>query len=167
MSSAAGGRRALAAGLEVGWWWGAAVGIWLLTLSSVTTPDLIAAAGCGLPCGLAARAGRRAMQARWQPRLGWVRWLAPLAVQIAADAARMLAVAARGLAGDRSPGELRELPLPAGEPAAVGSARRAVGALALSLTPGTFVLDSNPEENMLVVHSLANGWPHLDRAVSR
>jgi multisubunit Na+/H+ antiporter MnhE subunit len=167
MSSAAGGRRAFSAVLEVAWWWGAAVGIWLLTLSSVTFPDLIAAIGCGLPCGLAARAGRHAMRAAWRPRLGWVRWLAPLPAQIVTDSARVLAVAVRGLGGDRDPGELREIRLAAGEDPAARSAHQALAGLMLSLTPGTFVLESDPEENIVVVHSLASGWPDLDQAVSR
>jgi hypothetical protein len=62
-----GARPGAAAVLETGWWWGAAAGIWLLTLPSVTWPELAAALACGLPCGLAARAGRHAMRARWQP----------------------------------------------------------------------------------------------------
>jgi multisubunit Na+/H+ antiporter MnhE subunit len=167
MSSGPRGMQVVPAVLEVGCWWGASVGIWLLTLSSVTGPELVAAAACGLPCGLAARAGRHAMQASWQPRLRWARWLAALPAAVVADTGRVLMLAIRGLAGDQQPGGLRQVQLPGGERAAVAAGHRALAALAISLTPGTFVLGTDPEENMLLLHSLATGWPQLDRVVSR
>lgn len=159
--------RALAAAAEVGWWWGCATGIWLLTLSSVTGPDLWAAIGCGLPCGLAARAGRHAMSCRWLPRPGWARWLLPLPAAVITDTGRLLLVALRGLAGDRQPGRLREVALARAERPDTAAAHRALAALAISLSPGTFVLESDPEENKLVIHALTAGWPHPDRVVSR
>lgn len=164
-----GGRRGARwlAAIEIGWWWGAAVGIWLLTLSSVTWPDLTAAVVCGLPCGLAARAGRHAVRAVWRPSPGWARWLLPLPAAILTDTARVLGLAARSLTGAPQPGEMKEIQLPAGEPDEVASARRAVAALAFSTTPGTFVVDNDPEEDRLVIHSLTTGWPHLDQVVSR
>lgn len=64
-------------------------------------------------------------------------------------------------------GEWRGIQLPGGEPDAVASAHRALAAVAVSATPGTFVVDGDPEEDRLVIHSLARGWPHLDRVVSR
>lgn len=164
------GTRVLAAAgaaAEVGSWWGLSAGIWLLTLSSVTGPDLYAAVGCGLPCGLAARAGRHAMRAGWRPRLRWARWLVPLPAAVLADTGRLLVTALRGLPGDRHPGELREVRLAPGEPAAVAAGHRAMAALTISFTPGTFVLETNPEDNMLVIHSMASGWPHLEQVVQR
>lgn len=167
MNSGARGRRILAACLEIGWWWGAAVGVWLLTLSAVTWPELVAAAVCGLPCGLVARAGRHAMQSRWRPRLRWAGWLPPLAAAVIADTARVLALAARQATGRGRPGRLTELRLPPGEPGPVAAARRALTAFALSATPGTIAVDSDPEEDVLVIHSVAGGWPRLEEKVSR
>jgi multisubunit Na+/H+ antiporter MnhE subunit len=155
------------AALEIAWWWGAAIGIWLLTLSSVTTPDLVVATACGLPCALAARAGRRAMGGCWRPRLRWLAWLASLAPAIPADQVRLWRAAARRLAGGEEPGELREIPLAAGEPAAVASAHRAAAIITVSSTPGTYAVDADPEEDKLVIHSLASGWPHLEEKVER
>jgi hypothetical protein len=167
MSSGQRGMQLVSAVLEAGCWWGVSVGIWLLTLSSVTGPELVAAAACGLPCGLAARAGRHAMRARWQPRLHWARWLVALPAAVAADTGRVLLLAIRGLAGEQLPGGLRQVQLPRGERAAVAAGHRALAALTISLTPGTVVLDADPEENMLLLHDLATGWPRLDRVVSR
>lgn len=167
MSSGARTRRAAGGALEVGLWWGLSVGVWLLTLSSVSGPDLYAAVGCGLPCGVAARAGRHAMGASWQPRLRWARWLLPLPAAIVTDGVRVMRCALRGLLGDRQQGELGEVRLATGEPAAVAAAHRALATLTISFTPGTFVLETNPEENMLVIHSMGSGWPQLGRVVRR
>jgi multisubunit Na+/H+ antiporter MnhE subunit len=153
--------------LEVVWWWGAAVGVWLITLSSVTTPDLVVAVGCGLPCGVAAWAGRRALGNRWRPRLRWLLWFFPLIVSIIADEVRVLRLAALRPVRTQPVGQWHGIQLPSGEPPAVGSARRALASFTVSATPGTFVADSDPEEDRLVIHSLVDGWPRLDRVVTR
>jgi multisubunit Na+/H+ antiporter MnhE subunit len=153
--------------LEVLWWWGAAVGIWLITLSSVTVPEVAVAIGCGLPCGLAARAGRRALGNTWRPRPEWVLWIGPLAVSIIVDEVRVMRLAAVRLLGRPVGGELRNVPLPGDQPDTVASAHRALASVCISATPGTFVIDGDPEEDELVIHSLASGWPHLDRVVAR
>jgi multisubunit Na+/H+ antiporter MnhE subunit len=153
--------------LEVAWWWGAAVGIWLITLSSVTTPELVVAAACGVPCALAAWAGRRAMRHRWRPRPRWALWLVPLAASIIADEARLLRLALLRPSHTGPVGEWRRIQLPGGEPDAVASAHRALASVTVSATPGTFVVDGDPEEDRLVIHSLVRGWPHLDRVVRR
>ncbi|HEY5985630.1 MAG TPA: Na+/H+ antiporter subunit E [Streptosporangiaceae bacterium] len=153
--------------LELVWWWGAAVGVWLITLSSVTTPDLVAATACGLPCALAARAGRRALRNRWRPRPRWALWLAPLAASVIVDEARVLRLALRRPGHARPVGEWRGVQLPAGQPDTVASAHRALASVTISATPGTFVVDGDPEEDRLVIHSLARGWPHLDQVVRR
>ncbi len=153
--------------LEVLWWWGAAVGIWLITLSSVTMPDLIVAVACGLPCGLAAWAGRRALGNRWRPRPRWALWLIPLAASIIADELRLLRLAVLRAVRTRPVGELRGIQLPRSEPGAAASAHRALASFTVSATPGTFVVDGDPEEDRLVIHSLVSGWPHLDRVITR
>jgi multisubunit Na+/H+ antiporter MnhE subunit len=160
-------RGLLAGVLEIAWWWGACTGIWLLTLSSVTLPDLITAAGCGLLCAVAARAARRAMGGRWRPRLAWLAWLPPLLASVAADEIRVMALAARRLAGAADPGRFKEVAMPAGERADVAAAHRAAAIMTVSATPGTFVADADPEEGKLVIHFLADGAPNLDRTVTR
>jgi multisubunit Na+/H+ antiporter MnhE subunit len=153
--------------LEVLWWWGAAVGIWLITLSAVTTPELVVASVCGLLCGLAAWAGRRALGNRWRPRPEWALWLFPLLASIAVDLVRVLWLAVRRPVRTHPLGQWRRIQLRGGEPGAVASAHRALASFTVSATPGTFVVDGDPEEDRLVVHSLVSGWPHLDRVVTR
>jgi hypothetical protein len=157
--------------LEVAWWMAACTGIWLLTLSSVSWPDLALAAACGLPCAVAARAGRRAVGGSWRPRLGWLAWLGPLAAAIPADLARLFLLAVRpSLAhpgGDAPSGQFRQVRTPEGEPAPVASARHALGTLTISATPGAFVVDSDPAAGTLDLHDLGSGWPPLDQVVTR
>lgn len=152
---------------ELLWWWGAAVGIWLLTLSSVGTAELVVAAACGLPCAVAARAGRAAVRGCWTPRVRWAWWLAPLVVAIVADSARALVVAVRRLRGTEQRGELRELRLPAGEPDPVAAARRALATLTVTSTPGTLVVDTDPDRCLLVTHSLIPGPSLIEKVVGR
>lgn len=153
--------------VEVVWWWGVAVGVWVLTLSSATLPELVVAAGCGLPCAVAARAGRLTVGGGWRPRWRWLAWLVPLPVAVVADAVRVLAAAVRHLGSDRPAGELREIALPAGEPDQVAAARQALMTLTLSSTPGTFVVDADPKAGRLVVHSLTEGRPRMEDVVRR
>jgi multisubunit Na+/H+ antiporter MnhE subunit len=159
--------RVMSAVLEIVWWWAAAVAIWALTLSSVPPQELITSAICGLPCALAARAGRKAVGGRWRPRLRWTAWLLPLLLSLAADAVRLFALTVRCLVTRRVPGELQQYRMPGGEPPDVAAARHAIAVLTISATPGTFVVDSNPEEDAIVIHTLVSGPPRLQEVVRR
>lgn len=157
--------------VEVAWWMGACTGVWLLTLSSVSWPELVVAAACGLPCAVAARAGRRAVGGSWRPRLRWLAWLGPLAAAIPADLARLFLLAARpGAAGAGTggpPGRFQQITMPRGEPAPVASARHALATLTISATPGSLVIDSDPATGTVDLHDLGSGWPRLDQVVAR
>jgi hypothetical protein len=159
--------RAVSAGLEILWWWAASVAIWTLTLSSVPNPELVAAACCGLPCALAARAGRKAIGARWRPRPRWAAWLLPLLVAIPADAGRLAAFTIRRLVTREDAGSLHRVRLPAGEAPDVAAARHAVATLVVSVTPGTFIVYSDLKGGTLVIHTLVSGWPRLEQVVGR
>lgn len=159
--------RVASAGLEIIWWWAAAVGIWALTLSAVSAPELITAAACGLPCAVAARAARKAVGGAWRPRWRWAGWIGPLAAAVPADAVRLLVVTIRHLVTRESLGQLREIGMPAGEPADVAAARHALAVITVSASPGTFVVDSNPEEDKMVIHTLVEGRPSLEQVVRK
>jgi multisubunit Na+/H+ antiporter MnhE subunit len=152
---------------EVLWWWGACVGIWLLTLSSVTPAELTVAIACGLPCALAARAARRAAGDAWLPRARWLAWLVLLPAAVLADTARLTGLLAQAARGRADPGRLRDIRLPAAEPGPVALAHRALASLAISASPGTLVVDSDPRGSKLTIHAMAGGWPGLDRAAAR
>lgn len=157
--------------LEVPGWTGACVGVWLLTLSSVNWPELVVAAACAVPCAFVARAGRRAVGGSWQPRLSWLAWLGPLAAAIPADLARLLLLACRPAAAQggngEPPGQFQQITMPRGEPVPVASARHALATLAISATPGSLVIDSDPAAGTMDEHALGSGWPHLDQVAAR
>lgn len=154
-------------GAELLCWWAMTVGVWLLTLSSVTLPDLLVAAACGLPCAVAARAGRKAVGGVWRPRPGWIRWWAVLPLSVLADTARVFAVAARRGQESHPPGRVTTVHLPRDAQEPVAAARRALATLAVSSTPGTFVIADDPQALRLVVHSLSEKPTLMEKVVSR
>lgn len=157
---------------EVLVWWVVLVGIWLCTLSSPSASEMGVSVASGLLCALVAVPVRRALHARWHPQLSWLRWLLPLPAAVLADMVRLFALALRprratAAGGDDKDGELSEIQLPADDHPHRAGIRRALASLALSATPATYVVDSRPEDNVLIVHSLGSGAPSLDEAVSR
>jgi multisubunit Na+/H+ antiporter MnhE subunit len=160
-------RRDLAVAAEVLCWWAAATGVWLLTLSSVNAAELVVALACGLPCGLAARAARVAVGGRWTVRARWMWWLAPLAISVLSDTARVLFRAVRHDDVDSDAGRLVDVPLPADEGQDIAAGRAAVATLVMSSTPGTFVVQDDRERRVLRLHSLVPAGSMLERAVRR
>lgn len=158
---------ALLAAIEVAWWWAVSCGVWLLTLSSISAAELIVALSCGLPCGFAARATRRSLGGEWRLRPRWSLWVGPLVVAVLADSARLVATSLRSVARTGQAGQLTAVSLPPGEPEHVFAGREAVGTVALSATPGTFVVDCDPERHVLTVHSLVSGPPAMEEVVQR
>jgi multisubunit Na+/H+ antiporter MnhE subunit len=152
---------------EVLVWTAACVGIWLLTLSSVSRSELLVALACALPCALLAAAGRRAVQGSWAPRPSWLRWLLPLPLAVAGDTARVLGRAVAALAGRRPIGAVRSVALRRDRPAARWRARQAVAAALVSATPGTVVVDVDGDTGRMALHALGAGRPAMEEVVSR
>ena len=51
--------------------------------------------------------------------------------------------------------------------AALNAARRALATLAVTSTPGTLVVDTDPDRCLLVTHSLLPGPSRIEKAVGR
>jgi hypothetical protein len=148
-------------------WWAVLTAAYTATLSVATGPELVGAAACAAVCALLAVAARRAARARWRPDRRWAGWLAPLAVSIAGDTARLFTrVLPRLLAGRPSGGKARTMAEP-GDVRARAAARRAFGTLVLSASPGSVVLDWPADGSAIVLHELGSGPPALDEAVTR
>ncbi len=144
-------------------WWAVLVGVWLLTLSTVSPPELAVAGAAALPCAVAATVGRHVVDGRWRVRLRWLRWLVLLPVAVVADTCRVLVLPLRGPAGGQGRGQLRTIPLPDTPPG--DATRRALATIVVSITPGTFVVDADPDADQLVAHSLVGGPPRMDEVV--
>lgn len=154
--------------VEVLVWAALLVGVWVTTLSSVATSEMAAAAGSALLCGVAAVLARRAMDGGWRPSPRWFGWMARLPVAVVVDTVRVLTLAVRHAGHrSRSVGRIERVALPADGSRARTSAREALGTLAVSMTPASFVFDVDEREGVLVVHSLVSGPPSMTGAVQR
>lgn len=153
--------RSLAVAAEFLLWCGICVGIWLLTLSSLPSPDVMTAAGASIPCAAVAVAARRIFASRWHPRVRWLGVLAVLPVAIAADTLRLFRLLGRREFYRGEVGRFAEVHLPAGEREPVAAARRVLSVFAVSVTPGTYVVDTRPEDGLMVVHRLLDGPPDV------
>jgi multisubunit Na+/H+ antiporter MnhE subunit len=134
-------------------WWGVTTGVWIVSLSAYASQDLVAALACGLPCAVMAVLARRAVRLAARPPAETLRWLGALPWSIAVDTVRVLALPWRP-ASRSSAGRFRRTPLgPLGESAtAVG--RRTAAALLISATPGSYVVDVDPDTGTALVHAV-------------
>lgn len=168
--------------VEATLWTGACLGVWLLTLSSVTLPDLLLAAVSAAGCGAAALGGRWAASAPAPVRAGALPWLARLPVSLLADLVTVLLVPWQLLAGrTAAPATLRCAVLPGGQitptvddkpatdtpgPDARAFYRRALAGTLVSMTPGTVALETDPASGELTVHSLTGSRSRLERRIA-
>ena len=153
---------------EVVLWWAAAVGTWLLTLSSLSTPEVVAAVVAGLPCAVMAVLARRAVRGPLFPRAAWLRWLPPVPVAVVADTVRVLGLAAGVLVGRRIPeGDVRRVQLRRDRDDQQWQNRQAAAAVLVTTSPGTVVLDVDPDSGAMLVHDLGGGRPSLEDVVRR
>ena len=155
------GARGVAGALaELVLWWAGGMLFWLATASTLTVIETLVAAAVALAAAVLARLARRAIPFAARPRLAWLRWAALVPVSAFADAVRLVP----WLRG-RQPEDLVEEHLP-GSTGEAETGLRAGGIVALSATPGTVVVDSDPRTGTIRLHSLVTGWPHLDEVVA-
>ncbi len=139
-------------------------GVWLLSLSAIDDEDLFVGGLCALGCGVVAAATRRAIGARWRPRLAFLApalWL-PLAIVV--DSAAVLVSAWRP---KRRGAEVVDIHIGAAGSTPAATTRRAVAATVASATPASVVLDIDPETGHMVVHSLRSPGPGLHERYAR
>jgi len=160
--------RALASLVEVVAWWALMVGVWVITLSSAPPWELYIAAAAALPCALLVPKVRRTVEGAWRPQLRWLRWLAVLPVAVVADTGRVFGATLVHLVTRRPlDGELREVRLGGHDDPRRAAAHGALAMVTVSATPGTFVVDSRPEDDVLVLHSIVDGPPSMEQVVTR
>lgn len=139
-------------------WAAVCLAVWLLTLSSVTSQDLLVASLSAVVCGVAAVGGRIAVGGRWTVRRGWLRWPLKLVVSAPVETVQTIWAAAR-----RRPGKRTTVRLPEREPKYVSASRRGIGTVLLSASPGSYVIDDQPHEREMYVHRLGRGAPDAVR----
>ncbi|HZR11998.1 MAG TPA: Na+/H+ antiporter subunit E [Acidimicrobiia bacterium] len=154
---------------EVVVWSALLLGVWVLTLSSVSTPELAVASACAVLAAVATLGARVVSGGSWAPSPGWARWLVALPVAIVADTARIFGLALAQLAHGRrrEPGDIRPVPIGDRGDDARAAAHRALSTLCVTSTPGSFVVDARPDDGKLLVHTLVEGAPSIAKVVSR
>jgi len=146
---------------EAAAWAAVAFGFWVVTLSQISSEEVVVAAGCAVLCGVAAVGARWAIQDSWSFDPRWLGSLWRLPIVLFTDAAQVLAAPWQP---HRSPGDFETVPAGAGGDSARARGRRVVAALAVSVTPGTFAVDIDPTSGDLLVHRLARRGPSSEDA---
>lgn len=133
-----------------------AVGLFLLNLvfiSSVDALELLLGVLAALAGGVLAVAAREASGNAFGVRPGWWRWLARVPLDVARDLGLVAVLLARRLAGRRVAGRFVTVQLP-DEREPYATTARAVAGLAISLAPGSYLVNSEPARNRLLLHTL-------------
>ena len=157
--------------LEILLWTLAAWGLWIVSLTAVSSEDLGVGGGCALLCGALAALARRIVQGRGRPALDALRPAILLPVAIVRDTATVLAAPWRhspgcaSRAAEHRPLDHVDLGARGRSPAA--RARRSLATLVVSASPGTVVVEADPERGELVYHSFASGGPSLPARYAR
>jgi len=142
-------------------WWVVAVGVWMASLSAWSGQELLVAAGCAVPCAVSAVGARRAVDGAWRAPAAASRWLLVLPAAVVVDAVRVLSWPLRS----RDGGTFRTVDVAAPGGTASATGRRAAASLALSSTPGSYVVAADEKAGTLVLHGLG-GSSLIERAVS-
>lgn len=147
---------------EVLAWWAVTFSVWMISLSSAPLQEYLLAVGCALPCALAAFGARRALEASWRARPAWLKPLLAVPFVLVSDAIQVFAAVVRpGQPG----GRFEKVPTGAVDDGPEARSRRAVATFFMSVTPGSYVLDADPDTGELLVHSLARRGPRMERLV--
>lgn len=147
-------------------WWAAALGVWLLTLSSVTGQDLAIAVPTSLACGVAAVVTRRTLALRLVPDPWVARWALRQPLALVTDTVAMLALPWRVLVGRADEGRLVRVPVRTG-PRRRAPLTRAAAVVLVSSTPGSVALDVDEESGELVLHVMNDSRFDMQNAVQR
>lgn len=143
---------------------GLLVVLWVSTLTTVNTAELVTATVCALVCVGVGLATRRALGIAQRPRWAWLGWLRYLPGAVVGDLGRLVVGIVRARRDGTPLGTTRTLTLPE-EHHARADARRALGTIAIGATPGSYVEEN--EEGGFVLHALGDEPTALERAVAR
>jgi multisubunit Na+/H+ antiporter MnhE subunit len=137
-------------------WWVLLMSLWVAVDDSVAPDELLAGAGAAALAALAAAVVSRQARMRFRIRAAWLPRALALPGQVVSDTIAVFAVLARTVAGQAPPprGAFREVPVRYGDDTPLGVTRRVLLTGARSLTPNAFVVDMDPERDVMLVHEL-------------
>ena len=148
---------------EVVFWWAVAYAVWLMSLSAAPLQELLVGAAASLPCGVAAYGARRATGDRWVLHRSWLRPALRAPLAMVTDTVTVLASALTG----KPAGGFWHVATGAVDDAPPARSQRAVATFWLSLTPGSYAVDSDPSDGRIMIHTLAGRGPSMADAGGR
>ncbi len=143
---------------SVALWGGASLGIWLLTLSSLSWGELFVGTACSLLVGVIAVAAQRAVGTHWKLTVAALRPLRALPLAIVSDVAQVLTLPLRRR---RIRGRFETIDVAAAGSSPQAVTRRAIATLGTTVTPASIVVDVDDEGDM-VVHVLPTCGLHME-----
>lgn len=140
-----------AAGAIAAWvsWWVACAAIWLALVDNTHVPEMVVGAGVAILGASSALVVRQQRRVVLRPRLSWLlRIWRPLAAY-PGDVIRLVAALPR-----RGGGRFVAVPASAADEDPEGSARRVLRQAGGSFAPNTYVLGTDYDRDLLLVHEL-------------
>jgi multisubunit Na+/H+ antiporter MnhE subunit len=132
-------------------WSGTSLGIWLLTLSSLSWGELVVGGACSLAVGVVTVAAQRAVGARWAPTASSLRPVLAVPLAIVTNAVQVVALPFRR--PDAS-GRFESVDIDAAGQSPEAATRRAIATLATTATPASIVVDVDSDSGVMKFHAL-------------
>ena len=141
-------------------WWIALVLLWQLFVNTFAPPEVLAGLVAAAIAATAAEVVRGQGLIHFRPRMHWLVRARKLPLAVIVDCRVVLGVLWRRLVR-REPvqGVFTAFPFDSGGDDAEAAARRALYVLAISLTPNTFVVGIDREDDVMLVHQLVSSDP--------
>ncbi len=145
-------------------WSGISLGIWLLSLSSLSWGELVVGGACSLAVGVVTVAAQRAVGARWAPTASSLRPVLAVPLAIVTDALQVVALPFRR---PDARGRLEWVDIDAAGPSPEAATRRAIATLATTATPASIVVDVDGESGDMTIHALPTGGRHVEKGFAK
>ncbi|MBA2274395.1 MAG: Na+/H+ antiporter subunit E [Actinobacteria bacterium] len=141
-------------------WWVALVLLWQLFVNTFAAPEVLAGLVAAAIAATAAEVVRGQGLIHFRPRVPWLLRARKLPLAVIVDCRIVVGALWRRLGrGQTVKGAFTAVPFNAGGDDAEAAARRALYVMAISLTPNTFVIGIDRENNVMLVHQLVSTNP--------
>jgi len=141
-------------------WWAALVLLWQLFVNTFATPEVLVGLVAAAIAATAAEIVRGQGLVHFRPRARWLLRARKLPLAVIIDCRVVMGALWRRLARlEPVTGAFTAVPFSSGGDDAEAAARRALYVMAISLTPNTFVIGIDRENDVMLVHQLVSTTP--------
>ncbi len=141
-------------------WFVVLLGWWLLLVDTLAFAEVLVGVGAAASGALIAFAVRLKSGLRFRLRLAWLRWLWPVPAGVLRDTGVLLVVLWwRVVRRERSQSAFRTVQFPAGGTDPEAATWRAFCTIVTSVTPNTYVIGIDREQEFILVHQLLPDRP--------